>query len=558
MLRVALSLAAARAATVTIGAIISDANATLYGRRESFAAQLAVDAVNADSTLLAGHHLELRIVDDGGSGWTAMRAACELMRGGVHALIGPSYSSTSLSVLGLTTPLKVPLLSYSATSPSLGADSGHGYFARVVPSDAAQGPAMISVVQHHNWTQVCILFADNTYATSGAIETQEAATRAGIKVLSLQSYDATSKNATRALQTLAESGCRIFLNWCGGTSATDCRDVMGQASDAGLLRGGDFVWLLSDGCENGIGYEPTMYAGFGDSLVGTLCLVPSPNDNGAATRTAARQALLDSWPASHGSSPPIYASFLYDGVLAAARALHAAPAAALANPFSLGAAGACVPDMAAPAAPWEHGDAVRAALATLSFDGATAAASRPVALTPNLERQHSTYSLHNLQHWPGVGSSVGTFQVVGAVHVTRSTASAPATAAVSMSAAVQWSATDGPYAPVPSDVLPREVCVVVAIQEPYVYFVGEDEDPDCTAARCDVASEQFSCPPSCYRGLAIDTLKQVAFHAGFSYRIHHTPPAGYTQILRDHLQPRHGQSPAVLALGGATAGHSPM
>ena len=69
---------------------------SLYGRRESLAAQLAVDAINADSVLLAGHTLTLKIVDDGGSPWTSMRAACELMRGGVHALTRQSRQAERL------------------------------------------------------------------------------------------------------------------------------------------------------------------------------------------------------------------------------------------------------------------------------------------------------------------------------------------------------------------------------------------------------------------------------------------------------------------------------
>ena len=302
-----------------------------------------------------------------------MRAVCDLVRSGIHALVGPSFSGSTLSVLRLLTPLKVPVISYSATSPNIGADEGHDYFARVVPSDESQGPAMISFIQHHNWTQICILFQDNSYATKGALETQAAANRAGITVLNLQSYDSATRNASRALSALSTSGCRVIVNWCGGSSSSDCRESMRQARDASLVRGGDYVWILSDACENGVGDEAAYFAGMNSSLIGTICVVPSPGY--ADTPTPARQALLDAWTPP-GTSPPIYALFLYDAVMAAAHALNATPAA-VANPLALGVGGKCVPDASSAVAAWAHGDAVRDALRSVSFDGVTSPVSEP-------------------------------------------------------------------------------------------------------------------------------------------------------------------------------------
>ena len=86
LFRALLLLPVARGATITFGAIITDANTTLDGQHEARAAQLAVDAVNADGTLLPGHTAVLSVIDDGGSKWTAMRAACELMRERAFAL----------------------------------------------------------------------------------------------------------------------------------------------------------------------------------------------------------------------------------------------------------------------------------------------------------------------------------------------------------------------------------------------------------------------------------------------------------------------------------------
>ena len=310
----------------------------------------------------------------------------------IHALVGPSFSG-STSVLRLLVPLKVPVISYSATPPNIGADEGHDYFARVVPSDESQGPAMISFIQHHNWTQICILFQDNSYATKGALETQAAANRAGITVLNLQSYDSATRNASRALSALSTSGCRVIVNWCGGSSSSDCRESMRQARDASLVRGGDYVWILSDACENGVGDEAAYFAGMNSSLIGTICVVPSPGY--ADTPTPARQALLDAWTPP-GTSPPIYALFLYDAVMAAAHALNATPAA-VANPLALGVGGKCAGCVGGGrrVGAWRRG-ARRPSFGQLRRRDLTV--SEPLAFsTTSLERLSTTYALYNLQ-----------------------------------------------------------------------------------------------------------------------------------------------------------------
>ena len=68
---------------------------------------------------------------------------------------------------------------------------------------------------------------------------------------------------------------------------------------ASLVSGGDYVWISSDGCENAIGDEASFLAGFGNKLVGSFCVVPSPGYD--SPTPAGRQALLESFGAGEGS-----------------------------------------------------------------------------------------------------------------------------------------------------------------------------------------------------------------------------------------------------------------
>ena len=262
----------------------------------------------------------------------------------------------------------------------------------------------------------------------------------------MQSYDALTKNASEAFAVAAASGCRIFLHWC-----TDCYISMQDAHAANLLRGGDYVWVLSDGCGDAVS-RPELWGAAQAAMIGTLCLTP------ASPPGAGRTALLNQWAAAGRTDAPSgYALYAHDAVLLAAHALAGTPSA-LSQPFGLLANQSCVPDSDAAhtaAAPWAHGAAVADAMRAVSFVGATSG-SGTVALSDELERAAASYSLYNFQSdLDTITTNDGRYRMIAYVGVTGATA-APTTT-LQITAPVMWSADEAINSKTPSDIYSRKV-----------------------------------------------------------------------------------------------------
>jgi ABC-type branched-subunit amino acid transport system substrate-binding protein len=101
----------------------------------------AVDAINARGGI-DGHPIDLIIEDDGSEEDTAVTAVRALIDQDVVGIVGPFLSGQTAAVLDFARPAQVPLLSPSATAPSL-ADADDGdYLFRTTPNDNFQSSAI--------------------------------------------------------------------------------------------------------------------------------------------------------------------------------------------------------------------------------------------------------------------------------------------------------------------------------------------------------------------------------------------------------------------------------
>ncbi|XP_076469617.1 uncharacterized protein LOC143299956 [Babylonia areolata] len=100
----------------------------------------------------------------------------------VVAVIGSQSSSVTLSALSLLTPLRIPTISYSATSPDLDDRQSYPYFLRPVPSDSLQARALVELVKLLNVTYVAAMHQNNNYGWRGIQAFVAMAEAAGICV----------------------------------------------------------------------------------------------------------------------------------------------------------------------------------------------------------------------------------------------------------------------------------------------------------------------------------------------------------------------------------------
>ncbi|XP_020589409.1 LOW QUALITY PROTEIN: glutamate receptor 2.3-like [Phalaenopsis equestris] len=80
----------------------------------------------------------------------------------VKAIIGPQQSSQASFVMNLGDRARVPILSFSAKSPSLSSKQS-SYFLRTAYNDSTQAKAIASIVKYFNWREVVLIYVDDEY-----------------------------------------------------------------------------------------------------------------------------------------------------------------------------------------------------------------------------------------------------------------------------------------------------------------------------------------------------------------------------------------------------------
>ena len=121
------------------------------------AARLARKEINRNESILPGYHLELM---EANSGCARDQGVREFVRnafdGSTHqpvAILGPGCSSSTIPVASIAGrhDIRLPQVSYGATSPFLSLTSSFPYFYRTAPSDGSTSEAIISLIKRFNW-----------------------------------------------------------------------------------------------------------------------------------------------------------------------------------------------------------------------------------------------------------------------------------------------------------------------------------------------------------------------------------------------------------------------
>ena len=84
---------------------------------------------------------------------------------GARAILGPQSSVESAFVADLATRAEVPVVSFSATSPSVSPASA-SFFVRAALSDAAQAGAVAALATHFGWRRVVPIYQDDDYGAA--------------------------------------------------------------------------------------------------------------------------------------------------------------------------------------------------------------------------------------------------------------------------------------------------------------------------------------------------------------------------------------------------------
>ncbi len=338
--------------TIKIGIVLElTGELGAMGEKMLNGARMAVDEINAADGVL-GKDVEL-IEEDGGTdpdkGFDRVKKLVEI--DGVQIIVGPMITPTSELSMPYAKANKIPLITMSATGVPLSELAGTEWYFRTCLRDDAQSLVLAGVVIDAGYTRLATIVLDNTYGIgleTAIVDGLEAKGWQGEHVASVH-YDIAKKDYRTELQIIADSNPDVVL---AVTYGDDGIIVFKQALELGL---DDIAWLGCDG-----NYGTGLFAEASSAEFMEKAIV-------AGTRTVGSGAKYDQFLADYheqfGAAPETYCDTTYDAVWAAAKAIEAAGV--------------------------YDGEAIKAALVDLEFDGATG----PISFNELGDRSSGTFEI---------------------------------------------------------------------------------------------------------------------------------------------------------------------
>ncbi|KAF8015221.1 hypothetical protein BT93_H0890 [Corymbia citriodora subsp. variegata] len=175
----------------------------------------------------------------------AAAAALDLIKNEqVQAIIGPQGSMQADFVIHLGNKSHVPIISFSATSPSLSSIRS-SYFVRAAQNDSSQVNAISTVIQAFGWKEAVLVYVDNKFGEGIIPSLTNALEEVGTQVpyRSLISPSATDDQILQELYKLMTMQTRVFIVHMLPTLGSR---LFAKAKEVGMMSEG-YVWILTNG-----------------------------------------------------------------------------------------------------------------------------------------------------------------------------------------------------------------------------------------------------------------------------------------------------------------------
>ncbi|KAI4990422.1 hypothetical protein ZWY2020_038785 [Hordeum vulgare] len=192
--------------------------------------------------------LVLHVRDSMGNDIQAASAAIELLDNyKLQAIIGPQKSSEAVLISKIGNITRVPIVSFTATSPSLTSDT-MPYFVRATLNDSAQVSSIASLVKAYGWREVVLVYDNTDYGRGILPYLISALQESDIHVLyqSVIPSSATSEIMMQELYKLMTMQTRVFIVHMSSRLTSL---LFTKAKEAGMMDKG-FAWITTNGVAN--------------------------------------------------------------------------------------------------------------------------------------------------------------------------------------------------------------------------------------------------------------------------------------------------------------------
>lgn len=167
--------------------------------------------------------------------------ALQFLENDTVAIIGPQFSATAHVISHIADELKVPLLSFAATDPTL-SPTQFPFLVRTTRSDLFQMTAVADLVDYYEWRDVIAIYVNDDFGRNAiaALGDKLAEKRCKISYKVPLNPKATKDEITNALISVSSMESRILIlhiytSW-GLQVLTEARNLMMMASG--------YVWIL--------------------------------------------------------------------------------------------------------------------------------------------------------------------------------------------------------------------------------------------------------------------------------------------------------------------------
>ncbi|KAI4353643.1 hypothetical protein L6164_002575 [Bauhinia variegata] len=216
---------------------------TSIGRILKIAMEAAVEDVNSDPSILGKTQLKVIMQEDSKyKGFLSIAETLQLMAKHTVAIIGPQSSITAHVISHVANELQVPLLSFSATDPTL-SSLQFPFFIRTAQNDLFQMTAIAELVVFYGWREVIAIYIDDDQGRNGiaALGDKLAEKRCKISFKAPMSTEATKEEITDVLVQVALAESRIIVLQ---TNTIWGPKVFSVAQNLGMMRTG-YVWIAT-------------------------------------------------------------------------------------------------------------------------------------------------------------------------------------------------------------------------------------------------------------------------------------------------------------------------
>ncbi|XP_020397396.1 LOW QUALITY PROTEIN: glutamate receptor 2.8 [Zea mays] len=233
------------AATLNVGVILN--LQSLVGKMARTSILMAMEdfyAVHRNYTT----KLVLHIRDSSADSVQAASEAVDLLKNyNVRAIIGPQKSSEATFVANLGNKSQVPVISFTATSPTLTSGS-MPYFLRATPSDTAQVNCIAALIKGYGWREVVPIYEDTDYGRGIIPYLVDSLQEFGASVpyRSVISVSASSDQVEQELYKLMTMQTRVYVVHMLSSIAST---LFMKANELGMMSE-MYAWVLTDGIAN--------------------------------------------------------------------------------------------------------------------------------------------------------------------------------------------------------------------------------------------------------------------------------------------------------------------